>query len=372
MYPRCLLFGCCHPRLLLHVGVFFNYNAEDHYVCMRTDTCLYNQSLHARLNQNYMFNTTMTARILYHGLANLPPTPPKVYNLLKSRRVFKVLYLVQGANRDDLPSWYTEQLRDMIFLSFKNRVQGDLFFPNSMLSEGRLCLYLAARLLELQQGWLYNYYAVMDSDLALNKGSIPVYENLLMSWAPALASPDYCPCPGLPQAKDLPSVSSTSHIDFCFLTYHREVVEILHPWILDFDSTCQWSSQLMQSLEHTLIYRNHILLFGDVAVKNEGHSPYPKDSVSMFPKVFAAHREHLPRNLHHCSPLHLNENFDQLHPSGEAKRKGSNQSYHLMDTPFYYAENVYPDCQSWNVFSAQCCSIDVFHQRFRYDDDTSQ
>ena len=62
------------------------------------------------------------------------------------------------------------------------------------------------------------------------------------------------------------------------MAYHREVLEILHSWILEFDPKCQWASQLMQTFEHTTVYRNHIHLYNVVGeISNSDHDSYPKD-----------------------------------------------------------------------------------------------
>ena len=35
-------------------------------------------------------------------------------------------------------------------------------------------------------------------------------------------------------------VESIAHFDFIVTGYHREAVEVLHPWILDLDDKCIW------------------------------------------------------------------------------------------------------------------------------------
>lgn len=106
------------------------------------------------------------------------------------------MYMTQGQNRATLPEWYSH-MSDLIFLSYKEQTGLDLYFPESNLCAGRLALYLAARIQELRQGWLYNYFIVLDDDAILAGGAKPsslfLFELNLMQWQPAVGAPVYYP-----------------------------------------------------------------------------------------------------------------------------------------------------------------------------------
>lgn len=50
---------------------------------------------------------------------------------------------------------------------------------------------MAARLLEIEQGWLYNYFVFTDDDADFAKGDAQSYESFLQQWQPAIGVPGY-------------------------------------------------------------------------------------------------------------------------------------------------------------------------------------
>jgi hypothetical protein len=88
-------------------------------------------------------------------------------------------------------------------------------------------------------------------------------------------------------------------MDFIFIGYHREALEILHPFILEFETTCYWSGQLIQTLEANLAYRNHIHVYDVMHVVNPG-SPedYPRSWMGAdgFYAAIDFHRKNIPEN----------------------------------------------------------------------------
>lgn len=202
-YPRCLLFDCCDASLQQHVQEYFLNQATSRnreFACMfSTDpkySCKYDLPLKERMKGHPLLNITITHEILYNGLANLPPTSPSAYNRLQARAQFRIVYMTQGQYRSSLPDWYSG-FSDLLYVSYKVPQDGDFYFPRSNLCAGRLSLYLAARLLELRQGWLYNYFIVSDDDAELFQVSMPIglmlFEMNLMLWQPAVGAPVYHP-----------------------------------------------------------------------------------------------------------------------------------------------------------------------------------
>jgi hypothetical protein len=306
-----------------------------------------------------MLNLTINFQIFYAFLASLPPTPKPVYDLLQKRKFFKVLFLVQSDFEDNLPTWYNE-MEDVIHLSYKKKVDGALFFPKSNLCYGRLSLYIAGRILELRQQWLYNYYIFTDDDAQLSSGylSIKMFEMDLWLWQPAVAGP--LPNPLL--LKIHQEIRSVNHIDFVILAYHRESLEVLHPWILDYDENCIWSSQLMQVLEQSMIYRNHIFAFKSLLLGGGNkHREYKRNCIGPnegFENVFKdMHKVSSNISSQVCFPTGIST-FDQLLEIGSPRFKDFD--YHLMNrSHIYHSLKAYKNCDNkWNPSDSICCTLD--------------
>ena len=129
--------------------------------------------LNERLADISLHNVTITRQMVEDGIAALPPTPPKAYKKLEECCDFRVLYLIQGESRDTLPY---RGMKDMIFLNYKsNENKNDLYFPKSDFLYGRTAMYLAARLLEMSQGWLYDYFIFGDDDAEILHGTLELF-----------------------------------------------------------------------------------------------------------------------------------------------------------------------------------------------------
>ena len=324
LYPRCLLFSCCGSILQGKVDQFFR--SSNNLLPIFTPN-------EYRTFEDYMaihplVAVTISQDILYKGLGRLPPTSPQEYERLANRSQFKVINLVQGDLIENLGSFY-HSLEPLIFLSFKKQKQGTLFFPNSSLSEGRLALFLAARQLELMQGWLYNYYLFMDDDVEYTNGcTVSCMNNFITSlrhWRPAVAAPVYG------QNKEKDYVVAVNHFDFIVIAYHRESVEILQPWSLEFDNDCVWASQLLEVVERSLIYRNHMLLFGSLQIQNSKHRNYPRNCMAIgmaFHQVVAYNYENAPSNLKNCAYRNYSDVKSQNLVVGTPRQKDF--LYHLI------------------------------------------
>ena len=97
---------------------------------------------------------------------------------------------------------------------------GDLYFPASNFSYGRMALYWAARLLEVHQGWMYNYFVFLDDDVDFGNGNLTHYEDFLRTWQPAVGLPGY-----IPGKYPRQEVQTIGFHDYIFVGYHREAVE---------------------------------------------------------------------------------------------------------------------------------------------------
>ena len=318
IYPRCLLYSCCSAGLLATMQASFAARAS--VARDSRDTSL-SAPLAARMQGHPLEGLTLTKDSLAQGLAALPPTSPSTLTALRTRREFRVLYLAQGDDhRATLPRWYLRNMKDLLYLSFRN-VTADLFFPKSNLCEGRMALYLAGRLLEMQQGWLYDYFVFLDDDVApTTPGPLAsfLFELDLLQWEPAIAGPFFRNGLGPPTT----SVGSTAHLDFLYIAYHREVLELIHPWVFDFDSGCTWGSQLLQTYEFDLVARNHVLFSRDFVVANSKHRAYPREcnfdgagpANVGFPGVHGYVKQKAGKQRAHCLPktgVIVNDGFVQ-------------------------------------------------------------
>lgn len=77
----------------------------------------------------------------------------------------------------------------------------------------------------------------------LLRGSMTAFILQLQEWQPAVAAPWAEACAA---SSSRVSAIPTVHMDFIVLGYHREAVEVLHPWMLSLDGSCNWTSQIVQ------------------------------------------------------------------------------------------------------------------------------
>lgn len=147
-------------------------------------------------------------------------------------------------------------------------------------------------MIELQQGWLYDYFIFIDDDADWGKGNLTSFEERLREYEPAIGSPGSYSFPNDP-------VESNIRIDPIFIAYHREALEVLHPFILDFDPQCGWSSQFLQDMEVSLGYRNHALTFKGMYIYNGLHRPYKRGCD--YQALIDSTRAVLPSTLRHCA-----------------------------------------------------------------------
>ena len=202
-YPRCLLFNCCSDRLHKAVYDYF-YSISNHKqlaqhllepLCAPDTISFYDRLVKIPLVTLNVVNdvaSAITPAMVEKGIAALPPTHPHAYKELEACCYFRVLYLVQGDNKKALPPGYSD-MKDMIFLNYRSNegTPFDLYFPGSSFLLGRMALYLAARQLEISQGWLYDYFIFVDDDVHFDIGNLTSFEDFLKQWRPAVAGPSY-------------------------------------------------------------------------------------------------------------------------------------------------------------------------------------
>lgn len=136
--PRCLLFSCCTSSVLQLAESYFlqqHASKSPHFECMLREfntinisdrnrsiiihsKCDYEAPLHSYTMRMEHFNSTLTTSDVVDGLLALPPTPVNVYRKLRQRRLFKVLYLIQGDYHRNLDPVFAQITQDVLYLSF--------------------------------------------------------------------------------------------------------------------------------------------------------------------------------------------------------------------------------------------------------------
>jgi hypothetical protein len=373
-YPRCTLFACCSDAVLaeadrsidrvMRAGIFTCMEDPASLGCAPPDAFPVPANL--RLRGHPLRDITITRDILERGLASLPPTPPNALAALRKRSRFSILYLAQGSTpRQALPPWYST-IENLLYLSYRD-VDADFYFPRSNFGEGRMALYLAGRQLELQQGWLFDYFVFMDDDVQALSGDDPhfTFEMDLLQWEPAVAGPGYAANLAAPTT----TVASTAHIDFIVIAYHRESLEALHPYVTNFDAECTWASQVMQLYEANLAYRNHVFHTQGFKVRNAEHRGYPAECFPHggpedrgYPGVYADIQSRISVSRRHCLPQTqvLSKSFPAYLIAGIARPRL--RSFFLSrSSTFMELGSASPSCTAETNFAlAHCCSLDTF------------
>ena len=365
-YPRCLLFDSCDP--LVRDAALKHFSSDSLPAAQNPKPR--NATLESRMRSHPFLGQVLTPSLLYSTLLSLKPTHPRLFSDLEKRTDFKVIYLSQGPRRteinakgDDvssLPAWYA-QLTELIFLAFSEKdgrpPSSDtktLFFPHSIFEQGRLTLLVAARILELRQGWLYNYFVFLDDDVGLRGGSAAGFERDLQTWMPAIGAPLF---PSQPHFM-YPTATSVSHVDHIYIAYHREALEVLFPKVTKYNHRSWYHSDWLQILEHTVAYRNHLLIFPSLWVQDLKHRGYP--NVCMFDKLMRTFRYSLTAHLRGCVPLYTHFDYPTYTPIGERRKK--EHSYASFE---HLHNRANPSCGCWNASLSDCCTVDA--ERYQTD-----
>jgi hypothetical protein len=153
------------------------------------------------------------------------------------------------------------------------------------------------------------------------------------------------------------------------MAYHREAAEVLMPWVIDWDGDCIWASQLIQTMDNALIYRNHQMMFSSLVVSNKQHRKYARNCLGKkkaFDFAIQGFFKSIPDELKHCSIQNEKQLalFKQGSQGGKPRPKLVN--YHLMDYLDYNYSRLGKEldlCKNkkkWSQADVNCCSVDVF------------
>ena len=154
----------------------------------------------------------------------------------------------------------------------------------------------------------YLYYIFLDGDIQLsynenivpksimNKSPMRAFEQFLIEKKPGVGVTDYVNHHGASHIiskmqencnigvnSDLSNRTSTDslyltsvHFDACFNAFHYEIVDHILPYILDYDDTNWFMSQVYLISLVELKFRGQTVLFRPVVADNTRHSDYPK------------------------------------------------------------------------------------------------
>eukprot|EP00439_Symbiodinium_sp_Y106_P060142 s858_g8.t2 len=171
---------------------------------------------------------------------------------------------------------------DVFQLTFKTVRADTLFFPNSMIAEGRNYLFAAASYVELQMGYRYTYYCYFDADTALENWHVGWhnFESFLREWEPAVGLPSldgYSSVLDVYRKEDGAAVRTVLNFDHTVEAVHSDAAPRLLPYVLDLDEDCQWVSQWRFASLATALFPEHVLLTHDVLVQNTAHGHYSRE-----------------------------------------------------------------------------------------------
>jgi len=343
-YPRCLLFDSCDVSVR---AAAVKVGSVERSVALATQSLPRNATLETRMQGHPFIGLTLNVSLIYSTLLSLEPTHPRLFTVVSNEDKVSVVYMCQGPKRSDVPDWYS-QMTDLIFLSYheKDERYSSLFFPHSTFEQGRLSLYVTARILELQQGWLYNFFVFLDDDVGLRRGTLAAFEADLKIWQPAVAGPLFPTHTSL-----IAKVTSVDHFDHLFIAYHREVVEVLFPKETKNNLHCWYISDYLQILEQTVSFRNHLLLLPSMWIKDQKHREYPSNKCT-FDKHRVTFQNALPANLRGCVPPYMRA--QPAYSAAGEPRKKARQYFDFQ----HLLERTTPGCSCWSPESVDCCTVD--------------
>ncbi|CAE7577830.1 unnamed protein product [Symbiodinium natans] len=189
---------------------------------------------------------------------------------------------------------------DVFQLTFKTVRADTLFFPNSMIAEGRNYLFAAASYVELQMGYRYTYYCFFDADTALEDwhAGWRKFESFLREWEPAVGLPTldaYSNILNSYRKDDRAMVRTVLNFDHTVEAVHSDAAKWLLPYVLDHDEGCQWVSQWRFASLANALFPEHVLLTHHVEIENTAHGNYNKDyCLELMMKATLELRERLP------------------------------------------------------------------------------
>ena len=187
----------------------------------------------------------------------------------------KLVYLVQSAtgapaSYDAIPS----DRADMIQLTWKEPIGGAVYLPNSTWSQGRNRLLAEA----MNRGEPYLYYVFLDDDIVFDKGDWRTFEDVLLKYRPAIATPFFPDYPPVDRSRLDMEAHTCAYFDAMFNAFHHDVARdgLILPYYGGFDGESWWYSQSFVMQLARELYPEHTVQVNSVLIRNTRHADYPQ------------------------------------------------------------------------------------------------
>jgi hypothetical protein len=194
----------------------------------------------------------------------------------------KCLYLIQCSSK--LPDIYDcLKNKNIVVLSYKQKSKDTtIFFPNSTWTTGRNKLREYA--LSLKEK--YDYYIYLDEDIIFKnytqKDGFRHFEHLLDVYKPLIGNPQmenrgwYNNHGNLIKDAEAQSVLC---FDGIMNAYSKKIFfeDNILPYDTHFDKTNWWGSQIMTWIKCHYYYKNKVILFPQLMIRNSQSSDYPQE-----------------------------------------------------------------------------------------------
>ena len=183
----------------------------------------------------------------------------------------KIIYLIQGQAKlvETYMHLASRPNSDAIFLTYDQKLDGAIFFPNSTWSEGRNhMLSLAVKRNN------YLYYIFCDDDISFKKGDWNIFEEELLFLKPSIG------VPVVPKTSRsvIPFQRYQTFLqnDEQLIAFHKDVIidRILFPYRSEFDKIHWWAACLIQQTLIQNFYHHTSLQFNRVRISNDCHARY--------------------------------------------------------------------------------------------------
>ena len=252
----------------------------------------------------------------------------------------KFLYLVQSAARlPDIYSSIPSDRAELLQLTWKEPIDGAVYLPKSTWTQGRNRLMAEA----LQRPRQYLFYVFLDDDVVFEKGNWRVFEDALLKYRPAIASPYFPDYPPVNRSRLDLEAHTCFYFDAMFNAFHADVIRdrLVLPYYGGFDQESWWYSQSFIMQLASALYPDHTMQVNSVVIRNTKHGEYPQgddwDKIKRWfesqvlrqepPTGFEKLRQKVVGRLRRHLGIHY------IHPAHRPpKPPGRPRSYHVSDS----------------------------------------
>ncbi len=240
--------------------------------------------------------------------------PARIQSCPREKNINKFVYMVQGKAKAVHRFYHLREREgaDAIFLTYDEKIDGAIYYPDSSWAEGRNLLLERAS----GSGHDYQYYLFLDDDTRFVKGGFELFEKRLLDYRPAVAMPVFVPKTsatilGVGGSCNSDKFVALRRVQICrkgdaqFIAFHRDVISdrLVVPLQTQFDDVSWWFTSSTQQLLIFNLYGSATLQFNEIAVKNEVHGEYPRGDFqhiqsewlnSQFSRAFVDPRPYAP------------------------------------------------------------------------------